>query len=189
MAANTAHLAALKQQVRRYIKAKDQNRPHLLRDVFTVDATLDMKVDSENINFPATTLGCEAISDVLVRQFSGKFENVYTLCTIDSISVKESQLICDWYVFMTDKCDGRLRIGHGVYYWTFDNNSELVKQLTIKIDAMQIFDEKGAAELFNVLDKLDDSWLYRHQLISLLAELPNYCDIVEVIRNKELNNN
>ncbi len=188
MALDAAQMAPLIQQVKRYIKAKDQNRPHLLSSVFTLDATLEMQVDSENISFPAKTLGCEAIADVLVRQFSGKFENVYTLCTSDSLAVKDDQLICDWFVFMTDKSDGTLRIGYGVYYWTFDDNSELVKQLTIKIDAMQIINEKRAAQVFNVLDKLDDSWLYRQQLISLLAKLPSYCDIVEIISNKELNN-
>ena len=184
MAADTAHLAVLKQQIKRYIKAKDQNRPHLLRDVFTVDATLEMKVDSENISFPATTLGCEAIADVLVRQFSGKFENVYTLCTTDSITVQESQLMCNWYVFMTDKSDGRLRIGYGVYYWTFDNSSELVKHLTIKIDAMQIFDEEESSKLFAALNQLDDSWLTHQQLMLLLDKFSRYEAITEVIKEK-----
>lgn len=182
MAEDAAYLAALKQQIKCYIKAKDQNRPHLLSSVFTADATLKMQVDSENISFPQDTIGCEAITEVLVRQFSGKFENVYTLCTTDSIAVQENQLVCDWYVFMTDKSDGTLRIGYGVYYWKFDNNSELVKHLTIRIDAMQIFDEKGAAKLFDTLDQLDDSWVYRQQLISLLLKLPNYAAIAAKIK-------
>src|SRR5438270_15487 len=38
--------------IRTYIRAKDENRPHLMPNAFTPDANLAMRVEADNISFP-----------------------------------------------------------------------------------------------------------------------------------------
>ena len=63
-----------------YIRAKDENRPELMRRAFAEDATLEMVVNSGAISFPPFTEGVGSITDVLVTRFNETFENVRTFC-------------------------------------------------------------------------------------------------------------
>ena len=58
------------QLLRTYFKAKDENRPHLLVDVFSSDARLTIDNRCGQMSFPDATVGLERIADVLVRQFN-----------------------------------------------------------------------------------------------------------------------
>ena len=64
--------------LRGYFHAKDENRPHLLEDVFASNAELFIRNQSANIAFPAFTQGRSAIAEVLVRSFALLNENVYS---------------------------------------------------------------------------------------------------------------
>ena len=64
--------------LRGYFRAKDENRPHLLEDVFTPGAELIIHNQSANIAFPAFTQGRSAVAEVLVRSFALSNENVYS---------------------------------------------------------------------------------------------------------------
>jgi hypothetical protein len=64
--------------LRAYFHAKDEDRPHLLDGVFSIDARLDIRNPSEQISFPAVTVGLAGIADVLVRRFNQAYENVYS---------------------------------------------------------------------------------------------------------------
>ena len=64
--------------LRGYFHAKDENRPHMLEDVFASNAELVIHNQSANIAFPAFTQGRSAIAEVLVRSFALSNENVYS---------------------------------------------------------------------------------------------------------------
>lgn len=64
--------------LRTYFHAKDENRPFLLADVFSPDAQLEIRNRSDQISFPATTIGLEGIADALVRRFNQAYENIYS---------------------------------------------------------------------------------------------------------------
>src|SRR5215204_5457681 len=66
------------QLLRTYFRAKDENRPHLLHDVFSRDARLTIDNRCAQISFPGMTVGLDGIADVLVRQFSSTYENTYS---------------------------------------------------------------------------------------------------------------
>jgi hypothetical protein len=38
--------------IQTYIRAKDENRPHLMPSAFAPDASLEVRVETENISFP-----------------------------------------------------------------------------------------------------------------------------------------
>ena len=67
---------ALGHVLRKYFQAKDENRPHLLEEVFAPDAILQITNKTDTIAFPSVTNGCQAIADVLVRRFGQIYENV-----------------------------------------------------------------------------------------------------------------
>ena len=56
--------------LRGYFHAKDENRPHILERVFEPDAELVVVNHASTIAFPARTVGRDAITDVLVRNFT-----------------------------------------------------------------------------------------------------------------------
>ncbi len=64
--------------IQRYICAKDKNRPELMSRIFTVAARVEIKMKTQSIAFPAGAIGLDAITDVLISQFSQNYENVYT---------------------------------------------------------------------------------------------------------------
>src|SRR5829696_2277530 len=87
--------------LRGYFHAKDENRPHLLEDVFTLDAQLAIHNQSANIAFPAFTQGRDAIAEVLVRSFTLANENVYSFY-LRRPPLAVCEFTCPWLVGMSE---------------------------------------------------------------------------------------
>ncbi len=129
--------------LRGYFHAKDENRPHLLDDVFAADARLEVIDHAGIVALPAAVAGRDAISDALVRRFNQTYENIYSFYLhrpCDSAATFD----CGWLVFMTDKADRSVRAGAGRYDWRFTaGEPPLADALTITIETMLRLD--GAA--------------------------------------------
>ena len=139
------------QSIENYILAKDGNRPHLLRQAFASDATLEMIVHTGTISFPPKVEGRDGIAEVLVRRFGQTYENVYTLCLGEQPADDATTHRCKWLVGMSDKVTGELRFGCGDYKWRFA--SGLATHLSITIDHMLV---RPGAELAPVMDWLQE---------------------------------
>jgi hypothetical protein len=50
--------------IQTYLRAKDENRPHLMKLVFAETAKLEMTVETGAISFPPLTSGVDAITQV-----------------------------------------------------------------------------------------------------------------------------
>src|SRR5215213_9026090 len=98
--------------LRGYFHAKDENRPHLVRDVLCPDAELQVLNKASSIAFPAETRGRDANVDVLVRQFNRTYENIYSFY-LDKPAPELARFACDWLVGMTEKNNGNVRVGCG----------------------------------------------------------------------------
>lgn len=105
--------------IQAYIRAKDENRPHLLRQGFLPDAVVTMVVDTKEISFPPRLEGIDAIADTLVRRFGQIYENVYTFCIAPQPEGPGSAFDCEWLVGMSEKAGGAVRLGCGRYRWAF----------------------------------------------------------------------
>ena len=92
-----------------YVRAKDGNRPHLLRAAFTDTATLRMHVRTAGISFPPGAVGREAIAQLLVSRFNETWENIYTLCVGSPPRAGVTSFACGWLVAMSSKTDGDVR--------------------------------------------------------------------------------
>ena len=161
-----------KRHIGRYIKAKDQNKPHLMESVFTQNATLSMKVDSDNIAFPSETAGLNEITAVLIRGFNQSYENIYTLCLTDTWQQRDCEVSCRWLVAMTEKSSGLARVGFGEYHWVFAREGlNLVSQLTIVIDDMQLFPVEQQSEIMCCFENLSYPWAVTADVLESMSEV------------------
>jgi hypothetical protein len=144
--------------LRGYFHAKDENRPHLLSEVFSVEAELRVNNKAANIAFPAVTHGREAIADVLVRRFAQTYENIYSYY-MASPPTSATEFSCDWLVGMSEKDSKSVRVGCGRYDWTFDVEApHTASHLVITIEAMQVLPPSQFAPIFAWLQQLNYPW-------------------------------
>ena len=144
--------------LRGYFHAKDENRPHLLEDVFASDAELIIHNRSANIAFPAFTQGRSAIAEVLVRSFALSNENVYSFY-LDRPPSAVREFTCPWLVGMSERSSGDIRVGCGTYEWSFEHHAPHVAiRLVVTIEAMQVLPGAESAEIFGWLRTLDYPW-------------------------------
>jgi hypothetical protein len=134
--------------LRNYFHAKDENRPHLLDDVFASNAELVIRNRSENISFPALTHGRSAIAEVLVRNFTLANENVYSFyLSRPPLGVREFS--CPWLVGMSERSSGQVRVGCGTYEWAFQpDDPHMACRLVVTIEAMQVLPSAESEPVF-----------------------------------------
>ena len=145
--------------LRNYFRAKDGNRPHLRREVFCEDATLEVIVNAGAVSFPPLCQGQEQIADVLVRKFGQTFDNVYSFYLgRPATNAALDDFRCDWLVAMTEKAGGAPRVGCGRYDWHFAAASGLAEGLVITIEAMQVLSSRHAASILHWVAALPYPW-------------------------------
>ena len=157
-----AHNGLSANLLRDYIRAKDENRPHLIRRVFCDAACLEMCVKTESISFPAVSQGAATIADVLVRRFNQTYENIYTFY-LDKPAAESANppavFACDWLVGMSEKATGNVRVGCGRYEWVFEQDApHRVERLAITIEAMQTLPPECLPDILGWLLALDYPW-------------------------------
>jgi hypothetical protein len=164
-----------------YIRAKDGNRPHLMALAFSASATLEMQVKTGAVTFPPFTQGVDAITDVLVRRFGQKFENVYTFY-LDRPSAYVETFACDWLVGMSEKATGDVYIGCGRYGWTFAKEPELrVTHLLIRIESMQVLPPAELDAVTGWLTKLPYPWCPAGEVASTAPADPRLTPVLEYL--------
>lgn len=148
--------------LRDYIRAKDENRPHLIPRVFCESACLEMRVKTQNISFPAVSQGAATIADVLSRRFNQTYENIYTFYLDKPVAGSANPpavFACDWLVGMSEKATGAVRVGCGRYEWVFQQDApHCVERLAITIEAMQTLPAWRLPDVLAWLLGLDYPW-------------------------------
>jgi len=163
-----------------YLRAKDHNRPHLMRQAFASDARLEMVVNAGTISFPPLAQGIDAITDLLARQFSRTFENVYTLCIGTPPAEGTSQCSCKWLVGMSEKDSRAVRIGCGRYDWVFESNApRLATQLAITIEQMHSLAPEHLLPMMAWLLKLPAPWCASPELMTHAPAIPELRRVID----------
>ena len=164
-----------------YVRAKDGNRPHLMASAFSATATLEMQVETGAVSFPPMTQGLEAITDVLVRRFGQRFENVYTFC-LGKPAPDVQTFACDWLVGMSEKASGNVYVGCGRYDWTFAEEPQLrITHLLIRIESMQVLPPSELNAIMGWLSRLPYPWCPAAELASAAPADPSLACIVQFI--------
>ena len=152
--------------LRTYLRAKDENRPHLTPRAFTDDAVLHVHLRTGSIAFPSVTRGCCRITEVLVTSFALSYENVYTFCMARPAEGVE-RFSCDWLVVMTEKTNGALRVGCGSYDWGFDAaRGGLAHRLVITVEQMLSLPATEQRPVFDWVETLPYPWATPAQVVT-----------------------
>ena len=170
--------------LRRYFAAKDENRPHLLAAVFAADAELAIRNASDNIAFPASTRGRGAIADVLVRNFTLSYENVYSFYLArPKTSVEE--FACAWLVAMTERSSGEVRVGCGSYAWSFAARPpHLATRLGIDIESMQVLPGAAFDPVFAWVRSLPYPWSSADSALRGIPEIEQLAPIAAFLARR-----
>lgn len=173
--------------VRTYIRAKDENRPHLMERVFAANAQLEIIVKSEAISFPPVTKGLASITDVLVRNFAMNYENVYTFCLKRPTSqTRERGFSSDWLVGMSEREGGQVRLGCGRYDWQFSSAGAcLVERFIITIEVMQRLARDSGKEVFEWLSGLPYPWCGAGTIGKTAPDIEGIEPVIDYITRKE----
>ena len=169
--------------ISQYIYAKDHNRPHLMASAFTSEVRLEMQVNTQNITFPAESIGLDAVTETLVRNFGRLYENVYTFCISDSFVSQSDNASCHWLVGMTEKENGCVRVGCGKYDWRFVREpSLLADRLSITIDEMLVLDACFSTEILDWVSALPYPWCDAETIVETMPELEQLSVLRQQVR-------
>lgn len=166
-----------------YIRAKDGNRPLLIRQAFAKDSELEMNVKTDAISFPNSAKGLEAITDVLVCRFAANFENIFTFCLSQPSATDRRHFACHWLVGMSARVDGAVRVGCGSYEWHFDPDSfGLVDKLQINIDVMNVLPKTAFDPIMDWLSGIPYPWCTPDEAIRNIPSIEDLAAIEAYLR-------
>lgn len=167
--------------LRTYFRAKDENRPDLIKKVFSETAVLETVVNTAGISFPSVSQGLAPITDVLVRNFAQTYENIRSFyLERPPPGVHLASFSCDWLVGMSERESNNVRVGCGRYDWRFQTaEPRLADRLLITIEVMQVFTVDHFDALFQWLTSLPYPWCPAH---TILESAPAICELDAVLR-------
>jgi hypothetical protein len=164
-----------------YFRAKDGNRPHLLEQVFAQDARLEIHNESTAIDFPAVTVGREAVTEVLVSSFARTYENVYSFY-LDRPQRAAATFTCRWLVGMSVKEGKGVRVGCGQYEWLLRNDpAPCAAGLVITIDEMQVLPPSVQGPIFSWLQGLNYPWSTRSEVVDTAPNLQGLASVLKCL--------
>ncbi len=170
------------ESINAYIRAKDQNRPYLMRRAFTPETTLKMNVKTGAISFPPLSNGIDSITEVLVRRFAQSYENVLTFCIGDPPEDDAGRFSCTWMVGMSERETGAVRVGCGRYDWRFQSSEPfLTNDLTITIESMQILAPSTLEVIMDWLSGLPYPWCPAQTAVTSAPEVEGLAVILDYI--------
>jgi len=144
--------ATTRSLLRDYLRAKDENRVLFLRRGFAPDVSLIMGLNTDEISFPAQSLGVDAVAETLAVRFNQTYENIFTFyLALPPDDATTEAFHCGWMVGMTEKATGNVRVGCGTYEWLFDLEPYRVKGLRIIIEHMRNLPSSDADAVFDWL--------------------------------------
>ena len=169
--------------LRTYFRAKDENRPHLMREAFSESATLETVVKTDAISFPPIARGLASITDVLVRKFAQSYENVYSFyLQRPPPHTAVSTFACDWLVGMSEKESGKARVGCGRYEWQFQTGApHLADRLVITIEAMQVLPADRLEPVLLWLTGLPYPWCPAERFFETAPAMPDLAPIFSYV--------
>jgi len=169
--------------LRTYFRAKDENRPHLLAQVFSETARLETIVKTGAITFPPVATGLASITDVLVRRFAHAYENVYSFYLArPQPRLQAHTFACDWLVGMSAKRDGGVRVGCGRYDWRFQSEAPyLADRLVITIEAMQVLAPDCLSRVLGWLTALPYPWCSAERILTTAPDIGTLAPILTYV--------
>ncbi|NIB43639.1 hypothetical protein HBA55_28785 [Pseudomaricurvus alkylphenolicus] len=168
---STAHRNA--SIVRTYIRAKDDNKPHLARQIFSASSFVRVSWDRSLLPYPSELIGADDITTLLCQEFNQRFENIYTFCLSHPPDNTGSNIFhCPWLTTMTARKGAEVYVGCGTYEWLFTyNESAKVNQLAISTDHMIRLKPRHQNEVLDWLGQAQYPWGNVGELLGTMPRL------------------
>ena len=169
--------------LRMYFRAKDENRPHLMAQVFSEAARLETIVKTGGIAFPPVATGLAAITESLVRTFGRTYENVYSFYLArPKPGAHPDTFACDWLVGMSAKQDGSIRVGCGRYDWHFQSDAHrLADRLVITIEAMPVLAPDYLSRVLGWVTALPHPWCSAERILQTAPAIESLAPILAYV--------
>ena len=163
-----------------YVRAKDENQPKMIAHTFASDAVVTFSIATSTIRRPSTVRGIAAIARTLVTEFGQRYQRCrsYYVCKT-SPPDRVPQLDLAWLVVMRDTPLRTLRMGKGLYHWSFTREAHQLRVATldIHIERMDAIDDADGTLLTTTQAGLSYPWLAPGTLadrFSMLAAQSRY---------------
>jgi hypothetical protein len=171
--------------LRNYFRAKDEDRPDLMSDVFCEDAELTMRVKAANMSFPEFSRGLAAITDVLIRQFRQTYGNVRSFY-LDRPGPAAAEFSCAWLVGMSERSSGNVRVGCGRYEWKFQSSPPwLARDLLITIEVMQILPRSHHEGIRGWFEQLSYPWTSAADVVAAAPAIEALNPVLRYLRAED----
>src|SRR5690606_17444411 len=147
---------------------------------------MKMTLRTQAIAFPPEARGREAITDALVRTFGQTYANVFTFYLAHpGADAVLSGYTCDWFVGMTEKAPGQLRVGCGSYAWAFPPSPHLARPPTSPRDAMPTPPPDTAPAVFAWLTALPSPWTDAQRLVNSAPPIEALAPVMHWVRRAD----
>jgi hypothetical protein len=174
--------------LRTYFHAKDENRPHLMAQVFSETARLETIVKTGAITFPPVATGLASITESLVRKFGQTYENVYSFYLArPQPRLPANTFSCDWLVGMSAKRDGGVRVGCGRYDWRFQSEDPcLADRLVITVEGMQVLAPDCLSRVLGWLTALPYPWCSAEMILQTAPDIGALTPILTYVGRNDM---
>lgn len=154
-----------------YIKGKDEDKYHLLEDIYSKSAEVEFEINSDNISFPSTINGNIEIAKVLSKDFNQNYTKVKTYYLVKPQPNQLKVYKQNWLVVMKDIATGLTRVGTGHYDWHLikSNNGLKIEKHNIYIHVMTQIIDDDSAELVRIQKELNYPWVKKENVLHVLA--------------------
>jgi hypothetical protein len=171
--------------LRNYFRAKDEDRPDLMGEVFCEDAALTIRVKAASISFPESSRGLAAITDALIRQFRQSYDDVRSFY-LDRPGSAIAEFSCDWLVGMSERSSGNVRVGCGRYDWKFQPAPpRLATDLLITIEVMEILSPSYLDGVQAWFRRLSYPWTSAPQVVAAAPAIEALNPVLKYLRGDE----
>ncbi len=167
--------------IRLYIRAKDDNRAHLMPSAFTPESSIEVALLTEEISFPARSAGLEVLTEAMIRRFNVTYENIHTFCLGEPPAEGVRAFRCPWLVGMSEKDGRRVRVGTGHYDWHFAPDGR-VRSLIITIAVMKSLDPGLLEPVMRWVSALPYPWCRAEEAARAAPGLPDIAEVLDRIR-------
>lgn len=165
----------MKEILEKYILGKDTNRPTILEEIYSSDATVHFTIVPSTISFPAFIIGNREIAKVLSADFNERYDNVktYYLSPPDLVAEDHAIYHQGWLVMMREKETGILKFGSGYYSWFFKQAPSGMWQINkheITIGVMLDLPGSSLTFLQDSVEQLSYPWASREKAVEIFQK-------------------
>ena len=174
-----------KNLIEKYMNTVQSNQTDFINEIFTNDASLEIKAHTTYVSFPELTRNTEEINKVLVSDFNDNYENISIFCFIDTLTNEKDSITCNILICMQEKESKSILLSYGLYVWEFSKDSETkVSKLNIEIEKLLVLNPSQEKIIFTWISRLPQYWVERKEILKEMPSLQHLKFLRDKLKEK-----